>query len=147
MDRTRWLKLVVLLGLATVSISCFLIRLAIIREKSVNYPRIIEFFACGGPDPITGLPQEPITVQSASRETLYACGYLEADGKVSLGFLIDYEVSGRGWFAVSKRYQSGYVFEEIPKHFWHKPGHYLVEVWWNRLQLASTEFQVVEEHE
>jgi hypothetical protein len=146
-DKSRKLTLVLLVVLVVLSIVCSLMRLAIKSVMSVDYARITDFFVCEGPDPTTGLPREPITVVPTSMETIYACGYLETDGKASLSFLIDYKGTARGWFALNRRYQTGYVFEEIPKRSWRKPGHYLVEAWWKRVQLAAMEFQVAEDHE
>jgi len=147
MHRSQRVMLLVLLALALLGISCFLVRIAIIRVTSPDYVRITEFVACEGPDPITGLPKNPITTAPSSMEKIYVCGYVEVDREVSLAFLIRDEANNRDWIAPSRRYQTGYVFEEIPKRFWHNPGHYLIEAWWNRAHLASMEFQVVEEAE
>jgi hypothetical protein len=142
----RWV-LVVMVAWGVLGIVWSLVRLATGGVKSVDYARITEFCACEGPDPITGLPQDPITIVPSSMETIYACGHLQTGGRISLGFLIDYEGTAEGWFALNRRYETGYVFEEIPKRSWDKPGHYLVEAWWNRARLASMAFEVVEDHE
>ncbi len=104
--------------------------------------KFTEFFVCEGPNPITGLPKKPMATLPSTVETIYACGYLEASGKVPLYFLLFYEGQPTGWFDPVEQYQTGYVFKELPQS-WRKLGHYRVEV---RLQghlLTSAEFTIV----
>ena len=99
-----------------------------------------EFFACEGPDPITGKPQNPVSTFSSSVDAVYVCGYLKANGSVRLQFVPIYEGEPEGWF-ILEEYQTGYVFEEIPESR-RKLGHYRVEVHMGRAKLATTEFTI-----
>jgi hypothetical protein len=101
-----------------------------------------EFFACEGPDPLTGLPLEPVSTFSVSQDAIYVCGYLEAGGPVRLSFVPIYEGKPEGWF-VLEEYQPGYVFVEILESRRKRPGHYRVEVHKGRSRLATTEFTIV----
>jgi hypothetical protein len=117
-------------------------RLARGEGRFVYRARFTEFFVCEGPDPVTGLPQEPLARVTSGVETLYACGYLEADGSVPLYFLLFHEGDATGWFDQVTQYQTGYVFKELPEQ-WLAPGVNRVEVYLQRRLLASEEFTVL----
>jgi hypothetical protein len=104
--------------------------------------KFTQFFVCAGPNPSTGLPENPTTTLPSAVTAIYACGYLEARGKVPLFFLLFYEGQPTGWFDPVEQYQTGYVFKELPRS-WRKPGTYRVEVRLQRHLLASTEFTIV----
>ena len=124
----------VLLGLVVA-----VVRLIRGEGKFFYRARFTEFFVCAGPDPVTGLPQEPLEQVSSSIETLYACGYLEASGSVPLYFELFHKGKPTKWFDHEAQYQTGYVFKEIPQR-WLGRGHHRVEVRLNRHLVASTEF-------
>jgi hypothetical protein len=137
----KWLMIA-----AIVSVSCGVI-VAIMRliqgeGKFFYTAKFTEFFVCEGPDPNTGLPKKPTSTLPSSVEAIYACGYLEASGKVPLFFLLFYEGQPTGWFDHVQQYQTGYVFQELPRS-WRKPGDYRVEVRLQRHLLASAEFTLV----
>jgi hypothetical protein len=83
-----------------------------------------------------------MTVVPADTEAVYACGYLEADGKVPLHFVLFYEGQATRWLDPVEHYQSGYVFRELPQS-WRKPGNYRVEVFLQRHEVTSTKFTIV----
>jgi hypothetical protein len=105
--------------------------------------KFAEFYVCAGPEPATGLPQEPVTSLPAAAKTIYACGHLQADGSVPLHFMLFHEGRSTGWFDPTEKYQTGYVFRAIPQSWWQEPGSYRIEAWLNRHKLASSEFTVV----
>lgn len=119
------------------------VRLATGEGKFFYQARFSQFFVCRGPDPVTGLPQEPESRFPPTVETINACGYLEADGSVPVHFLLFFEGNPTEWFAPTESYQTGYVFREVPPFWWSKPGNYRVEAWLNRHKLASSEFTIV----
>jgi hypothetical protein len=110
--------------------------------KFIYRATFTEFFVCEGPEPLTGLPQEPVTILPSASETIYACGYLEADGYAPLRFILFYEGEPTKWIDTGQNYQTGYIFKELPQ-FWRKPGNYRVEAWLHRHEVAFTEFAVV----
>ncbi len=116
-------------------------RLARGEGKFIYRARFTEFFVCEGPDPLTGLPQEALAHVPSGVETLYACGYLEADGSIPLYFLLFQEGDAAGWFDQVTEYQTGYVFKELPQQ-WLAPGENRVDVYLQRRLLASEEFTV-----
>lgn len=121
-----------------------LARLARGEGKFVYRARFTEFSVCKGPDPLTGLPQEPLDQVPSNVETLYACGYLEADGSVPLYFLLFHEGDSTGWFDQAAQYRTGYVFKELPEQ-WVVPGLNRVEVFLQRRLLAAEDFVVLPE--
>ena len=70
-------------------------RLARGEGQFIYRARFTEVIVCEGPDPLTGLPQEALAHVPSGVETLYACGYLEADGSIPLYFLLFQEGTSR----------------------------------------------------
>lgn len=147
MKRFRKWLLVILIAWGIFGAVCLMVRYLAGVGAPVKYVRLTEFFICKGPDPATGLPQEPMTTIPATMETVYACGYLEVDDLVSLQFLIAHEDESKDWFVLDRWSQTGYLFEPIPQSYRQRLGHYRVEAWCHRANLASTEFRVVENRE
>jgi hypothetical protein len=112
------------------------------EERFFLHPKLTEFYVCLGPDPITGLPQKPATELPSTTEKVYACGYLEAFGPVSINFLLFYEGKPLRWLGQRQNYRTGYVMKEVPR-FWQEPGDYGIEAWLNRQKLASATFTIV----
>lgn len=119
-----------------------IVRLAMGEGKFFYSAKFTEFYVCEDPDTTTGIPDGPMTVLPSEAKTIYACGYLEADGKVPLYFVLFYEGQSTRWFDPVEQYQSGYVVKELPQS-WRRPGDYRVEVWLQRHKVASTEFTIV----
>ena len=142
MRKLRMLIMIVALALVSCGAITTIIRFAQGEELFFSTATFTEFFVCEGPEPGTGIPKPPITTVPSSAETVYACGYLEADGKVYLYFLLFHEGQPTGWFDPDEKYETGYVFKELP-HSWREPGAYRVEVRLGRRLLASTEFTLV----
>jgi hypothetical protein len=139
-ESRKWFMIVVAawVGLGAV---IFIVRLAMGEFKFFYRAKFTEFYVCEGPDPTTGLPQEPMTTVSPNAQHIFACGNLDADGKVPLHFLLFYEGKSTQWNDDVEDYRTGYVFQELPQS-WRKPGDYRVEV---RLQghlVDSTEFAI-----
>lgn len=118
-----------------------IVRLARGEGKFFYSAKFTEFYVCEGPDTTTGIPKGPMTVVPSDVKTIYACGYLETNGKVPLYFVLFYEGQSTGWFDPVEQYRSGYIFRELPQS-WRRPGDYRVEVWLQRHKVASTEFTI-----
>jgi hypothetical protein len=137
----KWFAIAVLIWVCFGAVVA-VVRLARGEGKFFYSAKFTEFYVCTGPDPVTGLPQQPVTAISLSLETIYACGHLEASGKVPLHFLLFYEGQSTRWFDPEENYRTGYVFKELPPS-WRLPGNYRVEVWLQRHRVATTDFSVV----
>jgi hypothetical protein len=142
MQRLRKWFLIAILTWVCFGAVVALVRLARGEGKFFYSARFTEFYICTGPGSITGLPQEPVTTIPSTAETMYACGYLEASGKVPLHFLLFYEGQSTRWLDPEEYYRTGYLFKELPAS-WRKPGTYRVEVRLQRHKVAETEFTVV----
>jgi hypothetical protein len=142
MQRLRKLFVIAIIIGVSLGAAVAVLRLAKGEGKFFYSARFTEFFVCEGPDPITGLPRESLATVPSTAETIYACGHLEASGKVPLHFLLFYEGQSTRWFDPAENYQTGYVFKELPQS-WRKPGDYTVEVRLQRHRVASAEFRIV----
>jgi hypothetical protein len=137
----KWLFIV---GCLSVSLGFVvaIVRLSRGEGKFFYQAKFTEFFVCQGPDSVTGLPQDRLDSVPSNTETIYACGYLEANGKVPLFFLLFYEGQPTRWLDRETNYRTGYVFKELPQSC-RKPGDYRVEVRLQRHLVAATEFTVI----
>jgi hypothetical protein len=142
MHRTRKWFVVIIIAWVSLGVVVAVVRLARGEGKFFYSAKFTEFYVCEGPDTDTGIPHRPMTVVPADIEAIYACGYLEAEGKVPLYFVLFYEGRATGWLDPVEQYQSGYVSRELPQS-WRTPGSYRVEVWLQRHRVASTEFSIV----
>jgi hypothetical protein len=142
MHRIRKWFVVLIIAWVSLGAVVAIARLARGEGRFFYSAKFTEFYVCEGPDTITGIPNRPISVVPSDVKTIYACGYLEADGKVPLYFVLFYEGQSTRWFDPVEYYQSGYVFRELPQS-WRKLGDYRVEVWLQRHKVASTEFTIV----
>lgn len=137
----KWFVLTVIASVLTGMLIAVL-RLGRGEGKFFYEAKFTEFFVCEGPDPVSGFPQGHLTVVPSTAETIYACGYLEASGRVPLHFLLFHEGRALSWFDPVTDYQTGYTFKELPD-IWREPGSYSVEVFLHRHKVASVEFQVI----
>jgi hypothetical protein len=140
----KWLMI---LGIAGVSCGILLTTAQtvtdLLRGADPFQPTVFtEFFACAGPDPLTGKPQKPVSIFSCDADAVYVCGYLQAGGSVWLRFVPIYDGKPQGR-SILGEYQPGYIFVEILKSQRKTPGHYRVEVHKGRTKLATTEFTIV----
>jgi hypothetical protein len=142
MHRTRKWFVVIIIAWVSLGVVVAVVRLARGEGKFFYSAKFTEFYVCEGPDAGTGIPHRPMVVVPADIEAIHACGYLEAEGKVPLYFVLFYEGRATGWLDPVEQYQSGYVSRELPQS-WRTPGSYRVEVWLQRHRVASTEFSIV----
>ena len=142
MKRFRKWFLILIVVWVCFGVAVALVRLARGEGKFFYQARFTKFLIFEGPDPSTGLPQEPVTVLPTTVERIYACGYLEASGKVPLHFLLFYKGRSTRWLDPVEYYQSGWEFKELPQS-WREPGQYRAEVWLQRHEVASTPFGIV----
>jgi hypothetical protein len=106
--------------------------------------KIEQLFTCNGPDPLTGLPTQPVVTFPDDTVQLHTCGYLETSSPVRLSFLLFYEDEFIGRFVWGKKFEQGFFFEPISfQGDGHpKPGLYRIEVHRGRNRRGSTEFVV-----
>lgn len=130
---TVWVSLGVVVGL---------VRLIQGEGKFIYDARVTEFFICKGPDLVTGVPREIVGALPSTSETIWVCGYLQADGYVPLHFVLFYEGESTKWYNSEKNYQTGWIYKELPGN-WRKIGSYRVEVWLHGHELAATDFTLV----
>lgn len=142
MHKVRKWFLIVIVAWVSFVVLVAVIRLARGEGKFFYSAKFTEFYVCEGPDTITGIPRRRMDIVPSDTEAIYACGYLEADGKVPLHFVLFYEGQSTRWLDPVEQYQSGYVFRELPQS-WRKPGKYRVGVWLQRHEVASAEFAIV----
>jgi hypothetical protein len=141
MHRIRKWFVVIIIAWVSLGVVVAVVRLARGEGKFLYSARFTEFYVCEGPDTDNGTPHSPMDVVPSDIEAVYACGYLEAEGKVPLYFVLFYEGRATSWLDSAKYYQSGYVFRELPQS-WRKPGRYRVEAWLRRHKVASAEFSI-----
>lgn len=141
MHRIRKWFVVIIIAWVSLGVVVAVVRLARGEGKFFYSARFTEFYVCEGPETNTGIPRRPMAVVPSDIEAIYACGYLEAEGKVPLYFVLFHEGQSTRWLDPAEYYQSGYVFEELPQS-WRTPGFYRVEVWLQRRRVASTHFSI-----
>jgi|GEM_PF-2853434 len=142
MHRVRKWFVLAIAAWVSVAVVVAIVRLARGEGKFFYRTKFSEFYVCEGPDTNTGIPGRPMVVVPSDMEAIYACGHLEADGKVPLHFVLFYEGQSTRWLDPVEYYQSGYVFKELPQS-WRRLGNYRVEALLQRHTVASTEFSVV----
>jgi hypothetical protein len=142
MSRAKKRFMIVIIAWVSLGAVIAVVRLVRGEGKFIYRAKLTEFFVCEGPDPLTGLPQEPMNTLPSTIETIYACGYLEADGYVPLHFLLFYEGESTKWSNPEENYQTGFIFRELPQS-WRKPGNYRVELRLQGHKVAATEFAIV----
>ena len=137
----KWFMVIIV---AWVSLGAVIAVVRLVRGegKFIYHAKLTEFFVCEGLDPLTGLPKKPVTTLPSTIETIYACGYLEADGYVPLHFLLFYEGEATQWSDPEENYQTGLICRELPQS-WRKLGNYRVEVRLHGHEVAATEFTMV----
>jgi hypothetical protein len=141
MHKVRKWFVIVTVAWVSLGIIVAIIRLARGEGKFFYSAKFAEFYVCEGPDTNGGAPYKPMTVVPSDIKAIYACGYLEAGGKVPLHYVLFYEGQSTRWRDPVEYYQSGYVFRELPQS-WREIGSYRVEVYWQRHKVASTEFTI-----
>jgi hypothetical protein len=141
----NWFMITVLASLA---IGAAVVVVLTLRGEGplAQHAELSDFTICQGPDPVTGRPQGSYTTLPPDGAEIYACGYLETAGSVSLSFLLLFEDQPVDWFVLSRPYQTGYLYEPIPLAG-PEPGTYRVEAHLSRGRLGSAEVVVLDEQQ
>jgi hypothetical protein len=110
-----------------------------------DHVEISEFALCQGQDPSSGMPINPRFEFSQDIDHLFACGKLQSNIPVYLLFYwFDEEDKDVIYHNIDDtRYVTGYFSSELPLNKPLKPGKYRVDVYYNRVIIASAQFKIL----
>ena len=114
-------------------------------EWRISYEaKVRELFVCEGLNPSNKLPTEPSVTFPTDIDRIWACGYLETNSPIRLGFLLFFEDEYVCTFVADRQFGQGYFVEPLcfEGDYTIQPGVYRIDIYYARNRLGSTEFVV-----